>query len=269
MAARMRTRLMQAYWRVEQKIAPGLRYSQLRYEEVLADALAPGTRWLDIGCGHQALPPWRLEAERELVARSGLVVGVDPDHASLLEHATIRLRTSASASDLPFPDGTFDLVTANMVVEHLAHPEAQFGEVSRVLRNGGLFLFHTPNARSYTTILARIIPSGVKKRLVGWLEDRREEDLFPTHYRANTGGRLRDLARSTGFEVVRLESVVGSAEFAMVLPVAVLELLWIRLLMLPQFEGMRHTFIGTIRKPHSSTVGHASRSPGSAVKESA
>jgi ubiquinone/menaquinone biosynthesis C-methylase UbiE len=245
---------MQAYWKMEQAVAPGLQYSQAYYESALAGVLAPGARWLDVGCGHQVLPPWRLEEERELVSRSGLAVGVDPDVASLRNHSTLPLLSGATVSHLPFADESFDLVTANMVVEHLARPEDQFREIRRVLRAGGVFMFHTPNARSYTTRLARMIPEGVKKALVSLLEDRRAEDLFPTHYRANTNERVRELADTAGFEFVSLHGIVSTAEFAVVLPVALVELLWIRQLMKPRFEGLRQTLLVQVRKPASLHV---------------
>jgi hypothetical protein len=140
--------------------------------------------------------------------------------------------------------------------------------VNRVLRDGGLFLFHPPNARSYTTMLARMIPSSFKSRLVGVLEARRVEDLYATLYRANTARRMRELAGATGYEVVEVESVLSSAEFAVVLPLAALELLWIRLLMLPALESLRHTFIVTIRKRTAATS-RAAQATGADVGRSA
>jgi len=51
-----------------------------------------------------------------------------------------------SAEDLTvFPDETFDVVVALHLVEHLADPAAAIREVARVLSDGGLFLFATPN----------------------------------------------------------------------------------------------------------------------------
>ena len=41
---------------------------------------------------------------------------------------------------LPFRAATFDVVTANLVFEHLAHPAPALAELARVLKPGGLLL---------------------------------------------------------------------------------------------------------------------------------
>src|SRR4030095_86368 len=120
-------------------------HSQTLYEKVLHSHVTPETKWLDLGCGHHVLPVWREEEERRLVAGCGMLVGMDYDLPSLKKHRSISLRVRGNINRLPFPDSFFDLVTANMVVEHLADPVEQFCEINRVLKPGGRFLFHTPN----------------------------------------------------------------------------------------------------------------------------
>jgi SAM-dependent methyltransferase len=244
----MRRRLYRAYWACEQRLAPGLQYSQDHYEQALREVVTSGCAWLDIGCGHQVLPPWRRPAEMELVARAGHVVGADPDAASLTRHPTIRHRTLASLSHLPFRDMTFDLATANMVVEHLDDPLREFAEVARVLRPGGKFLLHTPNARAYTTRAARLVPARLKAGLARRLEGRPPEDVFPTRYRVNTRGRLLGVAALAGFRVREVRFIASTAALALVLPLAVLELLWIRLLMTERFAPQRQTLIALLER---------------------
>src|SRR5579864_6218031 len=114
-----RDKLQGLYWKTERLITPGLRFSQQYYEDELQKLVSSHTRWLDLGCGHQVLPPWRLEAERELVGRAGQVIGIDPDVYSIGMHRTIQDVRVGTSEHLPFPDCSFDLITANMVVEHL------------------------------------------------------------------------------------------------------------------------------------------------------
>lgn len=245
----LRRMSLRAYQACQRVIAPGLRYAQSHYEESLRSIVADGCDWLDIGCGKHILPEWRREAEVELIARVHTVVGIDLDGPSLRANETVRLRVLGSGSTLPFGPATFDLVTANMVVEHLEDPAAQLEEAFRVLRPGGRFVLHTPNARSYTTQLARITPEPVKLLAIRLLEGRESSDVFPTYYRANTAGRITELAATAGFEVEQLQHVVSSAQFAVLLPLAVLELAWIRLLMTRRLESRRHTLIVTLRRP--------------------
>jgi ubiquinone/menaquinone biosynthesis C-methylase UbiE len=87
---------------------------------------------LDVGCGSGAA----------LARLAGLypdasVVGAEPDPelaAVARERGDV---VEASAERLPFPDGTFDLVLARYVFQHLPDPVAAARELRRVLRPGG------------------------------------------------------------------------------------------------------------------------------------
>lgn len=105
--------------------------------EVLADLLAQRARGavLDLGTGFGAV------ASR-LAARGRRVVGVDVDRdvldAAREIAATAGLETRArfvraDATALPFGDGSFGLVVASLLFQHLAAPEQVVAEASRVL----------------------------------------------------------------------------------------------------------------------------------------
>ena len=246
-----RIRMFRWYHRVQQRLAPRLRYAQDLFEKALDDAVAPGCRWLDVGCGHQLLPAWRLQQEESLVSRAGIVVGIDLDFPALREHRSFDHVCMASATHLPFADATFDLVTANMVVEHLDDPVTQFREICRVLKPGGRFIFHTPNVFGYTTIGARMVPEAFKAGIVRFMEGREEKDLFPAHYRANSRRQIASVARVAGLEVTDFRLVASAAQFVMIPPLAMVELLWIRLLMTRPFRGMRTNIIACLSRPTS------------------
>lgn len=229
-------------------IVPTLAHSQALYEKVLESHVTATTRWLDLGCGHQILPSWHLDAEKNLVKACDSVVGLDFDLGSLKTHKTIDRRVRGNIAELPFVDNHFDLVTANMVVEHLDKPEVQFREVYRVLKPGGLFLFHTPNALGYLTIGARLVPEVLKERLVYLLDGRNENDVFEAHYKANTRKRIGDLADASGFELVKMKMLVSEAGFMFVPPLAIPELFWIRILMTRSFKPLRTTIIAILKK---------------------
>jgi SAM-dependent methyltransferase len=243
-----RKSLLNLYWKMERLIVPKLRYSQYEYEEVLDATVRNNLRWLDLGCGHQVLPQWRLEQEKRLIEKAGMVVGIDADWPSVEKHRSIHLKVVGNISALPFRAGTFDLVTANMVVEHLDNPAVQFQEVNRVLKPAGLFIFHTPNARGYSTMLARLLPEGLKASLILILQGRPGEDVFRTYYRANSESNIGRLAETTGFETVEIRSIVSSAQFTLVPPLALIELLWIRLLLTKPFRQLRTNLIVTLKK---------------------
>lgn len=111
--------------------------------------LAAGWRVLDLGTG---FGPLAFEVARLAPVQ---VVGVDLDKAVLgaatsfsqsLEDftapgASVRFE-EADAAALPFPEESFELVTARLLFQHLASPAAAAGELCRVLRPGGFgFVF--------------------------------------------------------------------------------------------------------------------------------
>ncbi len=149
------------------------------------------------------------DAQGQIVHSAKFLVGVDVDER-LAEHPLLTYRVKALGGALPFKDNSFDLVTANMVVEHLDNPEAFLADVYRVLRPGGRFLFHTPNYLYWLVFLASVTPEAFKKPIIWFLEKRAEDDVFPTHYRLNTPHRVAALAMQTGFELEEL-SVIGSS----------------------------------------------------------
>lgn len=113
-----------------------------RYSVLLSPQLADlaevsrGQRVLDVGCGPGALTA-------ELVTRQGpaAVAAVDPSESFV---AAARARNpgvnvlQASAEQLPFPDHTFDVTLAQLVVHFMSDPVAGLAEMARVTRRGGV-----------------------------------------------------------------------------------------------------------------------------------
>ena len=98
---------------------------------------------LDIGCGGGLLTNAMAKEGHE-------VFGVDLSSGSLA-HAQKKDSTksvtylSAPAESLPFEEGSFDVVCAMDLLEHVQDPALVIAEASRVLKNKGLFFFHTFN----------------------------------------------------------------------------------------------------------------------------
>ena len=113
-----------------------------RYSEPLAVEFAalakagPGQQALDVGCGPGALTS-------VLVGRLGVgsVTAVDPS-SSFVAAARSRLPgvriEQAGAEQLPFPDGAFDLVLAQLVVHFMTEPAVGIAEMARVTRPAGV-----------------------------------------------------------------------------------------------------------------------------------
>lgn len=243
------------YWWLEKRIAPEIRSAYYYYETQLFEVVPTGAVWLDVGCGHRLLHEQRRHEEEELVARAKLLVGLDYDRASSAKHRTLNVRVRGDIGRLPFRENSFDVISANMVVEHLRAPRTQFAEIKRVLKPGGLFVFHTPNRNSPLIFTASLMPYTLRSRIVTLIEGRAEADIFPTYYRANTEKNLLQIARDIGFEIVRVELVASSGHPVLGLcpPVGVLELLYLKAIRQYRcLRQLRTNIVAVLRKPLQS-----------------
>lgn len=239
----------QFYRRARSIIAPTLRYSQDVYESVLNSHVHDGAHWLDVGCGYSILPSWRFASEQELTQRAERLVGLDYDLEAIRRHRTVKLRVRGDVSMLPFNSETFDLVSANMVFEHLKEPHVQLVELLRVLRPGGLLIFHTPNRRAYGVVFGRALPDRMKKKLAWLAQDRPAEDVYPTHYRINSEREIRALAERVGFTVKEIRMVVSTPLFLKLPPLVLPELLLLRALMTAPCRALRTNIIAILERP--------------------
>ena len=242
----MKRVLREIYWAIKRVVAPDVISSQVRYRDVLLLYLKSAPRWLDLGCGHQFLPDWAWLPDQNLLRSIPRVVGIDGDLESLRRHPFLRDRAGGDISSLPFRDGSFDLVTANMVMEHVHQPERVLREVRRVLAPGGAFLFHTPNRASPQICLGEGMPQGFKNRLIAFFEDRAEHDVYPTVYAINTRQAVIRLAASAGFQVQSCEMVISEAVTQVLGPLAIFELLYIRATQWDRLAGLRPDIIAVL-----------------------
>ena len=247
-AVMMDKHLQNFYGYAKRAIVPSLDYSQTIYEKVLTAEIPAGARWLDVGCGHHLLPQWRLAEEKELFAKTRHIVGMDYDFPSLLKHRTIAQRIQATADRLPLAENYFDAATANMVVEHLDNPRVQFAEINRVLKPNGIFIFHTVNESGYFARMRKIVPETLVKKLTRLLDGRPADDVFEVHYKANREETISALADETNFTVEKIKLISSDAVFSLVPPLAVAELLFIKLLMRSSLRRWRTNIIVVLKK---------------------
>ena len=120
-------------------------YEQLYLAQPIMDRIAPhrSPLVLDVATGTGRIPL----ALMQHADFQGRAVGVDLSRR-MLHYATRNLRVFddrvefiwAAAERLPFPDGSFDVVTCLEALEFMSNPRAVLAEVVRVLRPGGLLL---------------------------------------------------------------------------------------------------------------------------------
>jgi len=103
--------------------------------------IQPGERVLDLGCGAGT----DTLVAAQMVGPTGSVTGIDMTEEMLakarasvacLGAANVEL-LAGDAESLPFPDGSFDVVISNGVIDLIPDKDAVFSELFRVLVDGG------------------------------------------------------------------------------------------------------------------------------------
>lgn len=131
---------------------------------------------LDVGCG--------TGYNLTLLQRYGRAQGVDmsPEALEFCRLRGVDAVTLHQAGELPFPDQSFDLLTAFDVIEHIDDDRGALAEFSRVLRPEGWLLLYTP--------------------ALPWLYN--EHDRIVHHKRRYLGPELREKLESSGYQVLHL-----------------------------------------------------------------
>jgi SAM-dependent methyltransferase len=140
--------------------------------------LPPGARVLDAGCGSG-------RTLQELVDY-GDVSGIElnTEAAALARGRALGDVEVGRLEELPWEDGTFDLITCLDVIEHVPDDTAALAELRRVCRPGGWLLVTVP---AYQALWSR-------------------HDEANHHYRRYSRAALRAAAGAAGWELVLMSS---------------------------------------------------------------
>lgn len=172
---------------------------------LVAAGIARGQRALDVGCGLGALT---IELARVLGEKS--VAGVDPSESAV---ETCRARVSdaevavASVEELPFPDGAFDAVLTQLVINLVDDPAGGAREMRRVVRSGGVVAGCVwdagamPLLSSFWTAAAEVAPDQI-----GSVDERKQVGIQDPTW-------LRDLWVEAGLGEVSIGELRTAAEY--------------------------------------------------------
>jgi SAM-dependent methyltransferase len=111
---------------------------------------------VDLGCGDGRLTKLMLARIPEWY-----LVGVDPDPAevALARNQRIYERLYCSAGDkIPEPDGSFDFVFSNSVLEHIPNVTPVLREARRLLKSEGTLVVTVPSAELHACLRGRPLP---------------------------------------------------------------------------------------------------------------
>jgi len=143
-----------------------------------ASRVARGRRVLDAGCGSGYGADVLAREAREVL---GIDIADDAIDYARQHYRVANVRFErASCLDIPAPDGSFDLVVAFEIIEHLTDWRAFLREVRRVLAPAGQFLVSTPNQLYYAEARAALGPNPFHVHEFQYSEFQHElEAVFP------------------------------------------------------------------------------------------
>jgi len=121
-----------------------------------------------------------------------VTIGLDVNHWALVQSQVVAESTFlqvGSAIDLPYADGSFDLVIIKHVVEHLDQPEKCIQELGRIMAPGGVLILATPNLDSLLKPLKG-------DSWIGYQD--------PTHIALKPPKEWLELLRSVNFKIERV-----------------------------------------------------------------
>jgi len=156
--------------------------------------VAPHHTLFEIGCGRTAPLLRHFEGD---VARLCGVDLVDFRADDLPESIELH---QADAASTGLEDASVDLAYSRAVMEHIEDADAVFGEMRRILRPGGSYVFLTPSLWDYASLVSMAVPNRFHPYIVRLTEGRAEEDVFPAHYQCNTRSAVHRLCRDHELE---------------------------------------------------------------------
>jgi SAM-dependent methyltransferase len=146
--------------------------------------LTADTRWLDFGCGNGGLV-------RHVRAAVGCEA-IGHEEGAIAADARKTGVAIVDRAELAAQEGTFDVVTAIEVLEHVVEPLEVLGQIRRLLRAGGVFFYTTGNA----------LPQ--RQRLLAW-----PYFVPEIHISLYQPSSMHEALQRTGFEPRQLGYIAG------------------------------------------------------------
>lgn len=167
-----------------------MRMYQRRLEAQVDRVGKPGRlRILDVGCADGRLLDW-FKGSRAGPRLETHGIEMDAAAAETARRRGHRVVTGRFEQDGELENGSFDLIVALHVIEHVDDPERFARRAAELLAPGGVFAVATPNWDSRDARRFRGHWGG---------------NHFPRHWTLYDPGTIEALARSNGLEVTRVE----------------------------------------------------------------
>ncbi len=198
------------------------------YRGQITNALFDGCRVVDVGGGR------RCQFQNERQRYTGVkVIAVDISEEELrLNNDADEKIVFALGSDAPLPidDSSVDVVTSQMVLEHIFNNDNSVREISRILKPGGKFISLMPNKFALFSIINQILPHAFAKKVLYFFLNKPEaKDIqgFKAYYNKTYYPAIQKLLTKYGFSDVQFKLCYHqSGYFEFFVPFALISLTW-------------------------------------------
>ncbi|MEO8100386.1 MAG: methyltransferase domain-containing protein [Acidobacteriota bacterium] len=203
-----------------ERVIPGQVEDDLWAEHIaryaFAARFAAGKRVLDVGCGTGY---GTAELAKSAAEATGVDISSDAIDYAASHYSAVRFALH-SAAELPFADGSFDLITSFELIEHLSDWRGLLQQARRVLQPAGLFIVSTPNKSYYAEARGKSGPNPFHEHEFEYDEFRAALGEFFPHVKL----LLQDRLESFGFyaagddqrgeaQIVRASGAAAEANF--------------------------------------------------------
>ncbi len=157
------------------------------------------------------------------------IIAVDISASELEKnHDVSECKVADVTQQIPVPDSSSDIVSSRYVLEHLKGVDRFAREAYRVLKPGGVFITLFPNKYAPFSLINRVLPVSVARRVAYALKEQAAEfGIFPAYYEHCSPGSFRRLLESEGFTSVDVRVAYSqSSYFNFFLPLALAVLVY-------------------------------------------
>ena len=180
------------------------------------------------------------------------IIAVDISASELEKNRDVADRKVADVTrEIPVPDNSSDIVSSRYVLEHLKGVDRFAREAYRVLKPGGVFITLFPNKYAPFSVINRLLPVSVARRVAYALKEQAAEfGIFPAYYEHCSPKAFRQLLESQGFTSVDVRVAYSqSSYFNFFLPLALMFLLYEWTVSRLGLEGLSAHVLICARKP--------------------
>lgn len=160
---------------------------------------------LDIGCGSgMGVGPTKQKYVELIKSNSTALLGIEPDESVQPNTDIYNEIYFTRFESAPLAESSVDVAFSHFVMEHVDAPNAFLEKLTKILKPGGVYIFITPNGKSYFVRIARLFKKlRLDEFVLSKIKTANDIDSYhyPVVYRFNTERAIRSISEKHGLSV--------------------------------------------------------------------